>query len=170
MLGLMKRVIVTALVLGLAWLAGASIASASHTPTPTRPIVGLEKFNVYEYPRLSTAVDCSANQTVNFGAVRIEINVRLASDQLDNPSEHFNVRLDFTGPDGPIWGGLWPHQNIPAHHRAGGLEILSFNHWQLTAGQYKAMVRVTGQESNSRFEESCYWIQAGVSEPPPRSR
>ena len=149
---------------------GVTVANAEHTPTSTRPIVGLEKFNVYEYPRLSTAVDCSANQSVDFGAVRVEINVQLAPDPLDGPSEHFDVRISFDGPDGPIWGGLWGHQNIVAHHRAGGLEILSFNHWQLTAGQYKAMVRVTGQESGSRFEESCYWTQAGNGEDPPRSR
>jgi len=162
----MKRALV---IVGLfVMFAGVTVANAGHTTSPTRPIVGLTNFNVYQYPQLSTAVDCSANQTADFDAVRIEINVQLASDQLDSPSEHFDVRISFDGPDGPIWGGLWPHQNIPAHHRAGGLEILSFNHWKLVPGQYKATVRVTGQESGSRFEESCYWVQAG--EDPPRSR
>jgi len=155
----MKRVLV---IVGLfVGFLGVTVASAEHTPTPTREIVGLEKFNVYQYPRLVTAVDCAANQTVDFNAARIEINVRLAPDQFDSPSEHFNVRISFIGPDGPIWGGQWPHQGIPAHHRAGGLEILSFSHWKLVPGQYKATVRVTGQESNHRFEESCYWTQAG---------
>jgi len=149
---------------------GVTVASASHTSTTIRPITGLEKFHIYEYPRLATAVNCGANELVGFGAVRVEINVRLAPDPSDSPSEHFDVRLSFEGPDGNIWGGLWPHQNIPAHHRAGGLEILSFNHWKLTPGQYKATVRVTGQESGDRLEESCDWTQAGATEPPPRSR
>ena len=111
----MKKLVPLALALGLLFVMVP--ASATHVNEPTTPITSLD-LRVQHYST-STHAPCDGSE---FGFANVRIDAFVTFDS--RPSEHFDVLLQISGPNGREWTAAWQHQNVPPHTAKSTWNIL----------------------------------------------